>query len=754
MTCLLKNKAPTLAKCCEGHADGLPLPSGEGRGEGLLRKAGKSDRRPSFRFALTLTLSRRERGPCFGILQESRRIRVSTVAKSPRVHPRCLLLPVTAATIALGAAPLLAADAAAAAADWRGPGSYLSVTKILACWLLFLAWVRTTDWVNRDTQAMNLNHLRWNPIVFGSFLACGMLFWLIPSFWVGYPLLLIGYLAPLIAYVVVRNKQVHDSDKVFTADHLRWTMAQWLGKVGIKISAEKADPNASGAPVSLFARGGPDDRTNAARLLAARQSTGLKGARELLADALATRASAVMLDFGPQGVVVRYMVDGVWLPRESREREVADPALEALKLLCGLNPQDRQHRQEGQFGLEYSIIKHAVFDKVARSKVQFQERLTAELTKKLADDEELGPTELEQRVKAEVEERVREKFASPIGPWTPVDKARLPKLQGIEPINPLTQLEATKCQASMASQGTRSGERVLIQLETKPVGLKTLADLGMREKMQEQLAELLQRPRGFVLFSAMPGGGLRTTMDVAMHATDRFLREFATVEEATNRYKEVENIPVTTYKTAAGESPASVLPKLFHNEPNVVLVRDLVDAQTVSLLCRETVAAERLMIGSIRAKDGAEALLRVLMLKVPPQEFAAVVAGVLCQRLLRKLCDKCKEPYAPAPQVLQQLGIPEGRVRAFYRPRQPKAEEEKQEVCAECGGIGYRGQTAIFELIVVDDALRKVLATTPKLDLVRQAARKAGMRSLQEEGILLVARGATSLPELMRVMKQ
>ncbi len=140
------------------------------------------------------------------------------------------------------------------------------------------------------------------------------------------------------------------------------------------------------------------------------------------------------------------------------------------------------------------------------------------------------------------------------------------------------------------------------------------------------------------------------------------------------------------------------------------------------------------------------------MLKAPPAEVAGGVTAVLCQRLVRKLCDRCKEAYAPPSQVLRQLGIPEGRVRAFYRPYQPKP-EDKTEVCRECGGLGYKGQTAIFELLVLDPDVGRVLATTPKLDLLRQAARQAGMKSLQEEGVLLVARGVTSLPELMRVMK-
>jgi type II secretory ATPase GspE/PulE/Tfp pilus assembly ATPase PilB-like protein len=128
--------------------------------------------------------------------------------------------------------------------------------------------------------------------------------------------------------------------------------------------------------------------------------------------------------------------------------------------------------------------------------------------------------------------------------------------------------------------------------------------------------------------------------------------------------------------------------------------------------------------------------------------------------LVRKLCDSCKEAYAPTPEILSQLGIPEGRVKAFYRPPQPlpptdaRSREPAKEPCRACSATGYLGRTAIFELLVVGDTVRKVLAKNPKIELLRQAARKDGMKSLQEEGALLVIKGTTSLPELIRVLKQ
>lgn len=292
-----------------------------------------------------------------------------------------------------------------------------------------------------------------------------------------------------------------------------------------------------------------------------------------------------------------------------------------------------------------------------------------------------------------------------------------------------------------------------MQFEDKKVRFYTFDELGLRTKLQEQLMELLGARKGLVLFSALPTGGLRSTMDVALQNCDRFVREFAAVEAEEHPYQTVENVPVTTYKEAEGQSPVDVLPSLFRKEPNVVIVRDLVNAETVNLLCQEIAKNERLIIGAIRAKDAAEALLRVVALGVAPAEFAEAVTGVVSQRLVRKLCDSCKEAFAPTPQMLQQMGIPAGRVQAFYRPPQPNPEEPK-EPCQVCGAIGYLGRTALFEVLTVGATVRKVLAAGAKLDIMRHAARKDGMKNFQEEGILLVARGITSVPELTRVLKQ
>ena len=549
-------------------------------------------------------------------------------------------------------------------AKFRGPGGYLSLVKLLACWAVFLAWVKTTDWVNTDCQELKLDHLRWNPIVFGVFFAAFILVWLIPMFAVAFPLLVLAYVVPLTTYILHRNSKVENNRRVLTPEHLRYWFATRLNKVGAKIETEKPDPYEAGPPIKVFGRSGVDFITDNARLGLARQSLGMLPAREILAECLAGRAMAIMLDYSQEGVAVRTMVDGVWIARESRGRDVGDPALESLKLLCGLNPQDRQSRQEGGF---------------------------------------------------------------------------------------LAEFEKKTYPAVFVSQGTPTGERVIIQFEEGKIPRRTLEELGLRTKSQEQIRELLEQPQGLLLFSAAPGCGLRSTMDAVLHACDRFIREFGGVEEAATRYQEVENIPITTYNAANGESAGDVLQKFFRREPDAAVIRDLADAQTVEMIC-DAIPDKRLVFSTVRAQDCADALLQVLALGVSPEAFANAVTLVVNQRLVRKLCDKCKEAYAPTPQMLQQLGIPAGRVQAFYRPPTPNPQEPK-EPCPQCGGIGYFGRTAIFEVLVVGDTVRTVLTANPRLDLLRQAARRDGMKSFQEEGVLLVAKGTTSLPELMRVLK-
>jgi type II secretory ATPase GspE/PulE/Tfp pilus assembly ATPase PilB-like protein len=551
-------------------------------------------------------------------------------------------------------------------APFRGPGFYLSIWKIMACWVAFAMWVYTTDWVSQDALNYKFNYALWNSVTFFSFVAAFILFWLIPWFFVGFLLMLIAYVAPISTYVWYHNKNTPPPENVLTKQHLRRWFVQKINKIGGKFEEEALDPHEQGPDVKLFAQGAATEREDNINLLTARQSPAFQQVRELIFDAVNHRADAIMLDYTADAVAVRYQIDGVWHNYAPQERAAGDLMLAVMKTLAGLNINERRAKQASKFRGE-----------VAKKKYAFK-------------------------------------------------------------IN---------------SQGTPTGEAVVIQIVGPRILLNTLEELGMRPKMEEQITGLLSQKKGFVLVSAMPQGGLTTTFDTLLKSTDRYMRNFAAVQDAGKPEQDIENIPVTTFNPLEDETPATILPKLVRTYPDVIVCRDLIDAETVKILC-EQVQQDRLVISSIRAKEAAEALLRVLMLKVPPPQFAAAATAVLNCRLVRKLCETCKEAYAPPPDVLKQLGLPAGRIEALYRPpTQPIDPKNPDKVCEKCLGVGYLGRTAIFELLVVEDNIRQVLGKTPKLELLRDAVRKSKQRSLQEEGILLVAKGVTSIPELMRVLK-
>jgi type II secretory ATPase GspE/PulE/Tfp pilus assembly ATPase PilB-like protein len=321
----------------------------------------------------------------------------------------------------------------------------------------------------------------------------------------------------------------------------------------------------------------------------------------------------------------------------------------------------------------------------------------------------------------------------------------------------------TKYICNLSTQGVQTGERALLHLTIpKEKKFKTLEDLGMRDKMRDKLKELMLSKRGLFVFSSLPGGGLTTTAAIALGSTDRMLRDFLSVEDDKRREPEVENIDPTRYNSAAGELPMSKLPSLLRREPDAVVVMDLVQKETLEFVIQQCNKDDILFFTGIHAKEAPEALLRLLATyKVPPEDVAPILVGALNTRLIRKLCPKCKEPFQPAPQLLQKLGIPPGRVSELYRERQPpgpdatpKEKRDKAEPCKKCGGVGYFGRTAIFELLEVNDQVREALVKQPKIEVIKKVARAAGNRNLQEEGVLLVAQGVTSLEELQRVLKQ
>ncbi len=600
-------------------------------------------------------------------------------------------------------------------------GGYFSALKLFFLIGLYLLWVKTGDWISIDAVEFEKNWRRWNPIFVGAFCGTFVLALALPWFWLGFPLLLIAYTVPFVMYVLYRNEDMNPADKVFTPSHLRHVFAETVNKVGVKVSKEAQDRFTSGAKAVLKSYT-KSERQREVRKVQAHAHEGFNDARQLFSTVMENHPESVILDFSQTGVATRFLLDGVWHPGEPMEREKADPALEAIKILCGMNPQDRKTKQQGECAVEYTYMYSFPAE---RLKVKLlKEQLDA-----LSDDDNDENFMAKRRLREDLR-KAQEALPEPVE-------------------------KVWKTVATVTTQGVQTGERVLIAFVSEKPTFDSLEDIGMRPELAQKVQDLFRLTKGILLFSGTPGSGLRTTLNLALSKTDRFQREYYALEQAENPHERIENVTVDSYTPQ--DELKEIMKRFFLKEPDVAVIQDM-NADIMAYVYREIKDDDRLIVTSNRSKDAAESILRFMAMKnsegsvLPVTDFAGNLVAVVCQRLIRKLCDHCKQPVQAPPAIAQMMGAQQGKPYMIYQPpTQPLP--EGTEPCQECHGIGYKGRIAIVEVVFVGAAVKEAILKTPTLEAIRKAEKKDGNKSMMEEGMFLVGKGITSIAELKRTLE-
>ena len=319
-------------------------------------------------------------------------------------------------------------------------------------------------------------------------------------------------------------------------------------------------------------------------------------------------------------------------------------------------------------------------------------------------------------------------------------------------------LAKRKYKCRVVSQGVKTGERIALYINIPEPPIDTLEEMGIQPKIKEKLMQSLNRDDGIVLVSAMPGEGFTATWRATLNACDRLMRDFYVLEEKNNVEPEVINIKSITYNASKGETPFTPMPALLLQEPNVLVFSDPTSGEVINQMVGLS-EKDFLVITRTHGKHCVDALLRFLVYKPDVKKVAEQLSSVICMRIIRKLCEECRIPYAPHPKLLAQLGIPQGRVRQFYKafeyePGMVDENEREIEPCEHCAGIGYRGRTGIFEVLSITDPIRQVLVQRPRMDQIAAICQRQQHISMRDMGVLAVASGITSLEELQRVLKK
>ncbi|MBQ9371925.1 MAG: hypothetical protein IJU03_07020 [Thermoguttaceae bacterium] len=316
------------------------------------------------------------------------------------------------------------------------------------------------------------------------------------------------------------------------------------------------------------------------------------------------------------------------------------------------------------------------------------------------------------------------------------------------------------CEAKVETAGTPTGEVVQVTFLFKTAKFNTLQELGVAVERQDQMRSIINAESGLVVLATAPHQGLKTLTTVIFNTADRFTRDFSGVEDEQKPYEVIENIAITKYDSAKGQTPMDVLPDVFFREPKVLLIRDMVNTDAWKLCCEE-VKNDRLIITTVRGNDTISAIIGILKFGADPTLLADALTSVITQRLVRRLCNTCKEEVMAPPQIVKELELDPSNPKIFrqrvHEPVEP-GQKDYYVPCEDCRDIGYFGRIAVFDVLEINDEMRQVIAM-PDVPLekkeigLRNIARKMGHKGYWVDGKRLVKFGVTSIEEIQRSLK-
>jgi type II secretory ATPase GspE/PulE/Tfp pilus assembly ATPase PilB-like protein len=287
---------------------------------------------------------------------------------------------------------------------------------------------------------------------------------------------------------------------------------------------------------------------------------------------------------------------------------------------------------------------------------------------------------------------------------------------------------------------TVSGEGVVLRLLQKSAVAPSLTDLGLANAMQMELERIVDRAVGALIVTGPTGSGKSTTLYAALADLARPERTLITIEDPVE-YELPGTYQLQT-NPAAGVTFASALRSMLRGDPDVLMVGEIRDAETANLALGASLSGH-FLLSTLHTNDAPSAVTRLIEMGVEPYVISAGLSGVIGQRLARKLCLYCRQPYTPSEDVLSRLR-PDGALTAgatFFRAGG----------CTYCSS-GYRGRVGVYQLLTIDDGLRHLIAVGAPNDAIMRAAQETGMVSLWEDGLAKVEAGMTSLEELHRVV--
>jgi len=289
---------------------------------------------------------------------------------------------------------------------------------------------------------------------------------------------------------------------------------------------------------------------------------------------------------------------------------------------------------------------------------------------------------------------------------------------------------------------TMFGEKIVMRILDKTSVLLGFNKLGFTPEVQAKLEEIVAQPNGMFLTTGPTGSGKTTTLYSVLHKINSVEKNIITVEDPVEY--QLSGVSQVQINKKAGLTFSTALRSFLRQDPDIIMVGEMRDLETAQIAVEASLTGH-LVLSTLHTNDAPSAVMRLADMGIETYLIAATVQGIMAQRLCRKVCSNCKEPYRVPANFLSKFG---------YKPEDPNAQVTLYEGkgCEECRFKGYKGRVGLYELMTMNEEIAELVVRRAPVADIRDAAKANGMRELREDGLLKILEGMTTPDEVMRVV--
>ncbi|BAL81598.1 GspE/PulE family protein [Caldisericum exile] len=283
------------------------------------------------------------------------------------------------------------------------------------------------------------------------------------------------------------------------------------------------------------------------------------------------------------------------------------------------------------------------------------------------------------------------------------------------------------------------GEKIVLRILDKTSSIKPLEQLGFSEENLKKFEKIITQPYGMILISGPTGSGKTTTLYSILNRLNAPTKNIITVEDPVEY--QLKGINQVQVNEKAGLTFANALRSILRQDPNIILIGEIRDRETAQIAI-EAALTGHLVLSTIHTNDSASIPTRLIDMGIEPFLVASSLIGATAQRLIRKICPKCKEPHTPSKDVLEHLGFEVHEGVNFY----------KGAGCDFCSNTGYKGRVAISEILPITPEIQRLILKQASSKEILSEAKRMGMKTLLDDALMKAAEGITTLEEVIRVV--